>query len=407
MNNLKYLITSFINNKDDESMEKLVDYFEQPNISNEEIAELAIALAESGNMVRTEGAVADIPSTGGPSSLTTLLCPLYLQIQGIKVLKLGVPGRPAGGIDVLACIPKYRVDFSFQEIVNFSKIDSCYFHFLASSEFAPLDAKLFSFRKRVGKINIPYLAIASILSKKIALGVNLVGLDVRASTFGNFGYDVDQYRVNSKKFVDVAKIFNITAVCYISNANVPYQPYIGRGEALLALDSIFNNKMDAWLSLHNEYCINISKDLAQRAIGFCNNDSVACNILDAFKQNLQLQGSSYNYFISMIDYIKSVNRNTIVANAEGYIYYNLLYIRTILVEIQVLDSSETNVYTDPVGIILLKQNGAYIKSCDSIISIRCKEKYMGIVLSKINNMFVISKEKTKIPESYLEVITNG
>src|SRR5271170_4830986 len=74
---------------------------------DEHIAQLAMVLAESGHVVRPQGGVthADVASTGGPSSLSTLLCPLFLRSFGSTVPKLGVSGRPAGAVDVLAQIP--------------------------------------------------------------------------------------------------------------------------------------------------------------------------------------------------------------------------------------------------------------------------------------------------------------
>ena len=63
-------------------------------------ADLATILAASGERLSVDGAVvADVASTGGPASLSTLLTPLFLRAAGAIVPKLGVPGRPAGSID--------------------------------------------------------------------------------------------------------------------------------------------------------------------------------------------------------------------------------------------------------------------------------------------------------------------
>ena len=49
--------------------------------------------------------IADVASTGGPGSLSTLLPPFVLSTLGCNVVKLGVPGRSAGAIDSLATLP--------------------------------------------------------------------------------------------------------------------------------------------------------------------------------------------------------------------------------------------------------------------------------------------------------------
>ena len=153
----------------------------------DEMRRLAVALAESGTrLVLPEGrTTADVASTGGPASLSTLLCPLYLRDLGFVVPKLGVPGRPAGGIDVLAQVPGYQVELDATEM--FRVLDRCgYAHFLAGPEFAPLDAALFRYRQKAGAQNVTALAVASILAKKIACGLNLAGLDVRVAPHGEF-----------------------------------------------------------------------------------------------------------------------------------------------------------------------------------------------------------------------------
>lgn len=69
------------------------------------VAELASKLAASGHQ-RPKGRIeADLASTGGPSRLSTLLVLLQLVAAGCRVPTVGVPGRPAGGIDVLATVP--------------------------------------------------------------------------------------------------------------------------------------------------------------------------------------------------------------------------------------------------------------------------------------------------------------
>ena len=160
---------------------------------------LAEVLANSGTTISFASGepVADVASTGGPASLSTLLCPIFLRAFGFVVPKLGVPGRPAGGIDVLAQVKGYKVALDPREVRR--ALDQCgYAHFMAGPEFAPLDASLFQYRQRIGAQEIPSLAVASILAKKIACGLTVAGLDVRVAPHGNFGPDFGSARGSSK-----------------------------------------------------------------------------------------------------------------------------------------------------------------------------------------------------------------
>lgn len=120
-------------------------------------ASLAQILAGTGGSVAIDHPlIADVASTGGPSSLSTLLAPLFLREGGAIVPKLGVPGRPAGGIDCLAQIPGYHSTLTPEE-VEAVLASGGYAHFLAAGEMAPLDGRMFRLRQDCGAQAVPTL----------------------------------------------------------------------------------------------------------------------------------------------------------------------------------------------------------------------------------------------------------
>ncbi len=134
-----------------------------------ELAQLARGLAASGDMLPPSDRLSsDVASTGGPSSLSTLLCPLQLVTLGFEVPKLGVEGRPAGGIDVLATIPGYSVDLNANDAERVLR-EHGYVHLLAH-RLAPLDQRLFQLRKETGRLwrSRPRLPIALLTKSKLS-----------------------------------------------------------------------------------------------------------------------------------------------------------------------------------------------------------------------------------------------
>lgn len=142
------------------ALARIVD--SRDSATDEDIAELAVALARSGATLDPSPRRMDVASSGGPTSLTTVVAPLQLTASGADCPALAVPGRPAGGIDSIGTLPGYRVTLSPHE-VGTVLARSRYAHFVAGQEFAPLDAELFRFNQNSGTQASPALAIASLL----------------------------------------------------------------------------------------------------------------------------------------------------------------------------------------------------------------------------------------------------
>jgi hypothetical protein len=148
MNSLARLIDEFRARRTDEAMAQVVAAGTADEFDAADVWQLSDAMARSGTVAAFGDGrpTADLASTGGPSSLSTLLGPLYLHSYEFIVPKLGVPGRPAGGIDVLAQLPGYKIRLNLSEINDV--IERCgYAHFLADENFAPLDATFFGTAK--------------------------------------------------------------------------------------------------------------------------------------------------------------------------------------------------------------------------------------------------------------------
>ncbi|MBQ2884530.1 MAG: hypothetical protein IJE43_12275 [Alphaproteobacteria bacterium] len=348
---------------DRSDFKSIIDEFSVKEISDEKLICLISELVASGVTIKTAQPVYNFASTGGPSSLTTILVPLYLYSYGVNVINIGVPGRPAGAIDVLSQINGYNVNL---DVNSLSMKDHFYYHLAANNLYAPMDNELFMFRKEIGKINIPNLAIASLIAKNMVTNAFAMGLDVRVSPFSNFGSTWDECVENAKKFCRISNKLNIKSYCFLSEANRPYQRYIGRGEALIALHNIFYSKDMSCAEEHNNYCKRIAIKILQKTGARINQ---ANSLLESFSKNLLLQGSSLCEFDRTVQDLKKQPRKELFANKNGYIHYNMYNIRKLIVEKQ-KKLYDNKPFPDNYGVTLLCNDGDYVVKGKPIASIR-------------------------------------
>lgn len=382
----KYLLPNILKNKSDQAFNQIIRMAKDGRLSNKLISDLSIMLANSGDkLVSNEFPATDIPSTGGPSSLSTIICPYLLVIKGFNVLKLGVKGRPAGGIDVMAQIPGYKINFTKDEVIKCIK-ESKYCHFASDEKFAPLDKKLFYYRSSVGAKAIPELVIASILSKKIAVGIKRIGLDIRVFAGANFGDTVVEAKKNAEKFVEVANILDIKTKYYITEIRSPLQPYIGRGEALIALKNILHNDMSLWLRNHFNQCLKMVADFVDTNINCIEID--INKLIIPFEKNLLCQGSSLKKFYKKVEEIENSKRYSIRAKANGYLTININILRNVLTQIQ--NNISDMQYPDNIGVILKKQSGDSVLIDEEVCSVRMTN-YLEKNILQIEKAFSVKK----------------
>ena len=388
----------------EDSMRALIELLGTKPVTDQEIAHLAKTLgtSETSMGIQYGKLTADLASTGGPTSLSTLLGPVYIRSMGFSVPKLGVPGRPAGGVDTLAQLPGYKVNLTQSEVM--ACLERCgYAHFLANQEHAPLDARFFRFRRQSKAPNLPELTIASLLSKKIAVGLKRAGLDVRVAPHGNFGDTWDKARINAQRFQRVASILGIESICFLTDARVPYQPFVGRGESLAALKEVFSGTQEQPLVNHATRCL-----------------AMACTIVDGpdidlsgtlataegcFYDNLQAQGSSRDAFEEYVEKVLSQHRFQFVARDRGFFCVKIDRLRDLILRFQRAGTQDVTTFPDGMGIVLRKRPGEFIDSGDLLATVRVAEKEWCSVKAELKD--VISISSTLEYSEGFERVANG
>jgi len=385
----------------------IINYFDTNLYDVDSTVLLTEALVESGEKWEWPDDITptcDVPSTGGPSSLTTLLCPYLLAANGCYVPKLSVPGTIAGALDVLGLIDGFKTKLSREEML-LSLRKAKIAHTGNTDEIAPADGYIFNVRKGLGKKSIPALVVASLLSKKIAVSCRNSVVDVRCGLSGNFGPNIDKCKENSEFFLGIANALDVKTVCVITDISTPVTPFFGRRESLSALFGILSNAdIGEWLEGHLNTCIIIAVE-ALKIVG----NSFSYRILNNVIEDSVIRGDVMHTFI---DHISSQGTNSallataIEEKANSYVFrlrtdkpgyigaYDLIAIREILSSL----NRDDGTYSDNVGITLLKRIGEKVEKSEPVIEIRTTapiiERIVTDFISDNINLFSINSNRT-------------
>ena len=140
-------------------------------MTDEEITELTIAMANSGDVLDLSdlGIVVDKHSTGGVGDKVTLILAPIIASMGIPVAKMSGRGLgyTGGTIDKLESIPGYRTDIEIKEFKeNVRKIGISLIG--QTMNLAPADKKIYALRDSISATESIPLIASSIMSKKVA-----------------------------------------------------------------------------------------------------------------------------------------------------------------------------------------------------------------------------------------------
>jgi pyrimidine-nucleoside phosphorylase len=155
-------------------------------LSLEEIRALTIAMRDSGERfspARLGKRAVDKHSSGGVGDKTSFMVAPLAAACGVAVPMISgrALGHTGGTLDKLEAIPGYRTALTLDEFE--AVIQKCGASIVGqTAKLVPADRVLYALRDRTGTVENPGLICASILSKKLAAGLNGLVLDVKTGS---------------------------------------------------------------------------------------------------------------------------------------------------------------------------------------------------------------------------------
>ncbi|MFW6348573.1 MAG: thymidine phosphorylase [Cyclonatronaceae bacterium] len=209
-------------------------------MNDEEASAIAYAMLHSGKVMdlsAIKGTKVDKHSTGGVGDKLSLILAPMVAAAGVPVPMISGRGlgHTGGTLDKLESIPGFDVNLDLKRYEEV--LDKHNLVFIGQTEdIAPADKRLYALRDVTATVECIPLIASSIMSKKLAEGIDALVLDVKHGS-GAFIKDPEEAISLARRLVDIGTEFNKTTVAYLTSMDQPLG--FGIGNWLEVRESIF------------------------------------------------------------------------------------------------------------------------------------------------------------------------
>src|SRR5690348_3415490 len=199
-------------------------------MSRAELAALTETMLNSGQVLDFSdlpAAKTDKHSTGGVGDKTSLIIAPIVAAGGLFVPMISGRGlgHTGGTLDKLESIPGFNVNLS---VADFRRVlAQCGAGLIGqTAEIAPADRLLYSLRDVTGTVESPYLICASIMSKKLAEGIDGLVLDVKSGS-GAFMKTPEEAVFLAELMIETGRRMGKKMIALVTDMNQPLGLCIG------------------------------------------------------------------------------------------------------------------------------------------------------------------------------------
>jgi pyrimidine-nucleoside phosphorylase len=294
----------------------------------DETAWLTDAMVHSGirvDLSDISGIKVDKHSTGGVGDATSLVLAPLAAACGVPVPMMSGRGlgHTGGTLDKLEAIPGFRVNLTLDEMKDALRRTGCAM-VGQTAQIAPADKKLYALRDVTGTVESIALISGSIMSKKIAEGIDALVLDVKTGRGAFMKTEADSRRL-AESLVSIGNASGVRTEAVVSAMDAPLGLAVGNAlEVVEALEVLHGRGPSDLIQLSTELTVRmlllggVAKDRGEASRRV--RDAIDSGAgLERFRRVIEAQGGDPRVVDDYNRLPHTIERHVITARRGGYV----------------------------------------------------------------------------------------
>lgn len=351
---------------------------------------------------------ADKHSTGGVGDKTSLLIAPIVAACGVTVPMISGRGlgHTGGTLDKLESIPGYNVKLTTEEFRDIVK--KCGFAMAGQTQqIAPADRKIYALRDATATVPYIPLIVASIMSKKLAEGLDALVLDVKTGS-GAFMQSIEDSQKLSEELVKTGEKFGIKAQAVVSDMNQPLGQFVGNSHEVYECIKILRGEADEQAKTTEELSLELSARMValagiaetiESAREMVSSKLANGEALERFRRNLGCQGGDQKICDDPTSLLGgSVSKVEIKARRSGFVSsIDTLAIGNALVDLGGGRRLASDGIDHEIGYECIAPLGASVAESEAVGILYCRDTEHEAV-QKIVDAYTFGDEASEVPK---------